>query len=238
MTDTTSDIRREMAETRDRMARDVEAIKDHVTSPVRTARQRLDVAQLVREHPWPALGAAVLLGSIVGSSGADAKAAAATAAGVKRAAQASKDAASAAVEKLHSSDDHEDVLASEPAAVSDTPGWSTRLFDALGASVAGGIDRLLDELRVAARDFGARNARPLRTAAPARPVVPVMVATTAVVAVREETAGSDASDQVPVPNEMMPSEVDARADAVEALGGGTHEPPLAPGAGDLGARWA
>ena len=75
MTDTTSDIRREMAETRDRMARDVEAIKDHVTSPVRTAKQRLDVAQLVREHPWPALGAAVLLGSIVGSSGADAKAA-------------------------------------------------------------------------------------------------------------------------------------------------------------------
>jgi hypothetical protein len=43
---------------------------------------------------------------------------------------------------------------------------------------------------------------------------------------------------VPVPPEMLPTEVDARADAVEALGGGTHEPPLAPGAGDLGARWA
>jgi hypothetical protein len=37
---------------------------------------------------------------------------------------------------------------------------------------------------------------------------------------------------------MLPTEVDARADAVEALGGGTHEPPLEPGAGDLGARWA
>jgi hypothetical protein len=66
----------------------------------------------------------------------------------------------------------------------------------------------------------------------------VVLATTAVVAVREEGTANDASDQVPVPNEMMPSEVDARADAVEALGGGTHEPPLAPGAGDLGARWA
>jgi hypothetical protein len=47
-----------------------------------------------------------------------------------------------------------------------------------------------------------------------------------------------AEDVVPVPREMLPTEVDARADAVEALGGGTHEPPLEPGAGDLGARWA
>jgi hypothetical protein len=69
-------------------------------------------------------------------------------------------------------------------------------------------------------------------------MAPVVVATTAVIAAREAIAADDESAQVPVPNEMMPSEVDARADAVEALGGGTHEPPLAPGAGDLGARWA
>lgn len=43
---------------------------------------------------------------------------------------------------------------------------------------------------------------------------------------------------VPVPEEMSAAEVGLRADAVEALGGGTHEPPLAPGAGELGARWA
>src|SRR5436305_13443185 len=132
MTDTRSDIRREMAETRDRMASDLEAIKDHVTSPVRTARQRLDVAQLVREHPWPALGAAVLLGSIVGSSGADVKAVSATASGAKRAARASKDAASAAIEKLHSSDEQDAAMPSEPASANEKPGWSARLFDALG----------------------------------------------------------------------------------------------------------
>jgi len=43
---------------------------------------------------------------------------------------------------------------------------------------------------------------------------------------------------VPVPEEMTAAEVGLRADAVEALGGGTHEPPLEPGAGELGARWA
>lgn len=220
------------------MARDVAAIKDHVTTPLRTAKQRLDVAQLVREHPWPALGAAVLLGSIVGSSGADVKAASATAAGAKRAARASKEAASAAVEKLHSSTDDDAASPGALPPANDKPGWSTRLFDAFGASVAGGLDRVLDELRVAAREFGTRNAPPTRPAAPARAVPPVVVATTAVVAAREASTANDASDQVPVPNEMMPSEVDARADAVEALGGGTHEPPLAPGAGDLGARWA
>jgi hypothetical protein len=220
------------------MARDVDALKDHITSPLRTAKKKLDVPQLVRDHPWPVLGAAVVLGAIVGGSGADSKAVMATASGAKRAARASKDAASAAIEQLHSADDHDAAPVSEPARGSDTPGWSARLFDALGASVAGGLDRVLDELRVAAREFGARNARPAATRATHAPVAPVVAVTAAVIAAREQAAASDASDQVPVPNAMMPSEVDARADAVEALGGGTHEPPLAPGAGDLGARWA
>jgi len=41
-----------------------------------------------------------------------------------------------------------------------------------------------------------------------------------------------------VPNEIAPAELGLRADAVEAVGGGTHEPPLEPGAGELGARWS
>jgi hypothetical protein len=225
-----------MAATRERMARDVEAIKDRVTSPIRATKQRLDVAQLVREHPWPALGAAVVLGAVVAASGADAKAARATASGVKDAARASKDAASAAIEKLHSSDGDEVAAANQPTAA-DKPGFGARIFDAIGGSAAGVLDRVLDELRVAARDFGTRNARPARSRAPSVPVAP-LVATTVVIAARQPVTANDESGQVPVPNEMMPSELDARADAVEALGGGTHEPPLAPGAGDLGARWA
>jgi len=43
MTDT-ADIRTDMAATRDRMSRDVEELKAR-------AKQRLDVIQLVRDHP-------------------------------------------------------------------------------------------------------------------------------------------------------------------------------------------
>ena len=231
--DSTSDIRHEMAATRDQMARDVDAIKDHLTSPVRAAKQRLDVAQLVREHPWSALGVAVVLGAVVGGNGADTKAVAATAIGAKRAARASKDAANGVIEKLHSDDSD----ASEPEPRERKPGMGGRLFGALGASVAGGIDRLLDEMRVASRDWGARLATPASASRPA-----VVAKTAAIVAVTESigptAASTSEADAIPVPNEMVPAEVGARADAVEALGGGTHEPPLAPGAGDLGARWA
>jgi len=235
MSDSTAEIVREMDATRAQMARDIDQLQARV-------KQRLDVAQLVRDHPWPAIGAAVVLGALVGGSGADEKAAGATVAGAKAGAQAaasaSKSAASAVMDKLHSSDDDEpETLA---AVESRKPGLGERLFDALGAMVARGLDGLVEDMRVASRDWGARMADQSRT----RQAMTVAT-TTAVVAVAEPVApaslpneAASAADEVPVPREMLPTEVDARADAVEALGGGTHEPPLAPGAGDLGARWA
>jgi len=231
MTEETAEIVREMDATRAQMARDIDQLQARV-------KQRLDVAQLVRDHPWPAIGAAVVLGALVGGSGADEKAAVATVAGAKAAASASKSAVSGVMEKLHSSDDDEpETLA---AVESRKPGLGERLFDALGAMVARGLDGLVEDMRVASRDWGARMADQSRT----RQAMTVAT-TTAVVAVAEPVApaslpneAASAADEVPVPREMLPTEVDARADAVEALGGGTHEPPLAPGAGDLGARWA
>jgi Protein of unknown function (DUF3618) len=246
MTDSTSEIVREMDATRARMARDIDQLEARASEKVRAVKQRLDVGQLVREHPWPALGAAVVLGAIVGGSGADEKAAVATVTGAKAAASASKDAVSGAMEKLHSSDDAEaETLTSQPS----KPGLGERLFDSLGAIVARGLDGLVEDMRVASRDWGARMASSSR----ARP--PMAVETTTIVAVAQPIMpaatspirptgpaspndATTAADEVPVPREMLPTELDARADAVEALGGGTHEPPLAPGAGDLGARWA
>jgi len=222
MTEKTAEIVREMDATRARMARDIDQLEARAAEKVSAVKRRLDVGQLVREHPWPALGAAVVLGAIVGGSGADEKAAVATVAGARAAARASKNAAQSAMDKLHSSDDADEP---EPLSVErEKPGLGERLFDSLGAAVAGSLDRLVDEVRVASRDWGARMARPTTVVAVAEPVMPAAV--------------PNEADQVPVPREMMPTEVDARADAVEALGGGTHEPPLAPGAGDLGARWA
>src|SRR5947209_16508643 len=114
MTDTSS-IRGEMAATRREMAQAVEELEHRATERVHAVKERLDVGRVVREHPWPALGAAVVLGAIVGGSGADRKAAAATASGTKRAARASKDAANGVVEKVrsrgHDSDSVETVEA-------------------------------------------------------------------------------------------------------------------------------
>jgi uncharacterized protein DUF3618 len=242
MTQATAEIVREMDATRAQMARDIDQLQARAREKVNAVKQRLDVAQLVRDHPWPALGAAVVLGALVGGSGADEKAAVATVAGAKAgakaAASASKDAVSGMMEKLHSSNDE------EPEALADVqsrkPSVGERLFDSLGAMVARGLDGLVEDMRVASRDWGARMASQSRT----RQRMTVAT-TTAVVAVAEPIVRAplpnelaSAADEVPVPREMMPTEVDARADAVEALGGGTHEPPLAPGAGDLGARWA
>src|SRR5213076_2016240 len=81
-------------------------------------------------------------------------------------------------------------------------------------------------------DWGTRlskSARPLSTIVPAAP---------AVVAVGEKAATNAVVDTIPVPSEMPATELGARAAAVEAVGGGTHEPPLEPGAGELGARWS
>ena len=236
MSESTSDIRQEMAATRDRMSRDIDQLESRASEKVQAVKQRLDLGQLVRDHPWPALGAAVALGALVGGSGADEKAAVATVAGAKAgakaAASASRNAVSGVMEKLHSSDDAEpETLTFER----PKPGLGERLFDAFGAMVARGLEGVVDDMRVASRNWGARMAEQSHTREP----MPVTTTTT-LVAVETTTPneGNSAADEIPVPREMLPTEVDARADAVEALGGGTNEPPIAPGAGDLGARWA
>src|SRR4051812_27826313 len=222
MTDT-SDLRQEMAATRDRMSRDIDKLQSRASERVESARQRVNVAHLVREHPWPALGAAVVLGAIVGGSGAGRKAAAAAASGAKRAAQASKDAASGVVEKVRSRGNDSDSVETVEAAQNKKSGFVDRMTDALGASVASNLDRVLDEMRVASRGWGVRLSR--RTSRHASPEVlserpPVVATPVTVVAVREEVITTDVAsstseaDAVPVPNEMLPSEVDARADAV------------------------
>ena len=243
MTESIEEVRSEMAAARDRMANDIDEIKAKAAERVNAAKERINVMRIVREHPWPALGAAVVLGAAIGGSGADAKAAAATAAGAKKAARASKDAATNAIEKLHSRDDE------SPEGVGEVelskPGLGDRVSVMLGALAMRGLDRLLDEMRSASRQLGTRMARstpadePTHPFAAATPVPPP--SRPEIIAVRAEVASERAAaeaEQVPVPNEMMPTEVGLRADAVEALGGGTHEPPLEPGAGQLGARWS
>lgn len=240
MANSSSDVRREIARTRERMSETIDQIDTEIAERVGAAKRKVDVMQLAREHPWPALGVAVAIGALIGGSGADEKAAAAGVTATKRAASASSDAAKDLVAKVRQR--RHESKAEKPeqeSAAHSGPGFGDRLVAAASAPLAGAIERLLDEMRSASRELGDRMARSgKRRRASVAPALTVVEVTVERRPAPIESAAPRPEDIVPVPPEMLPTEVDARADAVEALGGGTHEPPLEPGAGDLGARWA
>jgi hypothetical protein len=72
MAETTADVRRDIEQTRERMSTTLTELE-----------QRLNVMQVVREHPWPALALAFGAGLALSASGSDTKAAIATVAATK-----------------------------------------------------------------------------------------------------------------------------------------------------------
>jgi hypothetical protein len=72
MAETTADVRRDIEQTRERMSTTLTELE-----------QRLNVVQVVRDHPWPALALAFGAGLALSASGADTKAAVATVAATK-----------------------------------------------------------------------------------------------------------------------------------------------------------
>ena len=68
-----------MGETTADVRRDIELTRERMSSTLNELEQKLNVVQIVREHPWPALAVAVGAGVLLSGSGADIKAAAATA---------------------------------------------------------------------------------------------------------------------------------------------------------------
>jgi hypothetical protein len=67
MVETTADVRRDIELTRERMS-----------STLAELETKLNLMEVVRDHPWPALALAVGAGVVLSGSGADMKAAAAT----------------------------------------------------------------------------------------------------------------------------------------------------------------
>lgn len=57
MPDTTADVRRDIASTRERMSITLSQLE-----------RRMNIVQVVREHPWPAIGLAVGAGLLLGRS--------------------------------------------------------------------------------------------------------------------------------------------------------------------------
>ena len=72
-----------MAETTADVRRDIELTRERMSSTIQELEQKLNVKQMIREHPWPALAVAFGAGVILSGSKADIKAAAATAAATR-----------------------------------------------------------------------------------------------------------------------------------------------------------
>jgi hypothetical protein len=67
-----------MAETTADVRRDIELTRERMSTTLSQLEQKLNVVQVVRDHPWPALAIALGAGLALSASGTDVKSAAAT----------------------------------------------------------------------------------------------------------------------------------------------------------------
>lgn len=67
-----------MSETTAEVRRDIELTRERMSSTLAQLEQKLNVVQVVKDHPWPALALAFGAGLALSASGADVKAAAVT----------------------------------------------------------------------------------------------------------------------------------------------------------------
>jgi hypothetical protein len=115
-----------MAETTADVRRDIELTRNRISDTLEQLENKLNVTQMVRDNPWPALAVAVGAGVLLSGSGADVKAAVATA-----------DATKGTSNKLGAALD--DVVASLLRGVHDAidqriNGWVGEVKSAIGAS--------------------------------------------------------------------------------------------------------
>ena len=114
-----------MAETTADVRRDIELTRERMSSTLTELEHKLNVADMVREHPWSALALAVGAGVLLSGSGADIKAAAATATATKGAGSklgaALDDVVASLVGNVHSALDER------------VAGWVGEIKDAIGA---------------------------------------------------------------------------------------------------------
>ena len=114
MVETTADVRRDIELTRERMS-----------STLAELEHKLNLTQVVKDHPWPALALALGAGVLLSGSGADIKAAAATAGATKGASTKIGSALDGMVASL--------VVGVQGALEDRLTGWVDELKGAIGA---------------------------------------------------------------------------------------------------------
>jgi ElaB/YqjD/DUF883 family membrane-anchored ribosome-binding protein len=166
--DASASARQEIAATRERISDTITDIEQRVSGTVSSAKAKVDVVGLIRQHPWPALAVALVAGVALSATGADRKAARATKDAAKRAPDAAK---RGATEVAHATVAGVSQLASAAAdrfggSADDTASAGT------GAEQEGGlIARATGALRAKAQELGdemKRGADELAASAPPR----------------------------------------------------------------------
>ena len=118
MAETTADVRRDIEQTRERMSTTIAQLE-----------QKLNVVQIVKDHPWPALALAFGAGLALSASGTDTKAAAATLAATK----GSSSKIGSALDDIVAS-----LMGGVHSALQDrVDGWVHELKSAIGAPASG-----------------------------------------------------------------------------------------------------
>ena len=121
-----------MAETTDDVRRDIELTRERMSSTFAELEQKLNVMEMVKANPWPAIALAVGAGVLLSGSGSDVKAAAATVAATKGASNKLGDALDDVIAQL--------MTGVHSAVDSRVDGWVGELKTMLGAAAtsAGG----------------------------------------------------------------------------------------------------
>lgn len=148
-------VRREMEETRERMSGTISAIESRVSETADDVKEKLDVSRLVREHPWPALAAAVVAGLVLSGTRADEKVADATVEAAKRGSPAAADGVrqlgDAAATRLH---DGNDDAVDESADTEHKDGFVQRAKTTVVRAVQNQARELEHEIRRASEEIG------------------------------------------------------------------------------------
>ena len=117
-----------MAETTDDVRRDIELTRERMSSTFAELEHKLNVMEMVKANPWPAIALAVGAGVLLSGSGSDVKAAAATVAATKGASNKLGEALDDVVSQL--------MTGVHGAIESRVDGWVGELKNVIGAAAA------------------------------------------------------------------------------------------------------
>lgn len=151
MSESTTDVQRDIALTRERMSETIAELDARISDRVAVVKERLDLKQLVEDHPWPALAVALGIGVLLAGTGADAKAARATVRAAKGAPGATADLARRGFEAAKGVVSRDGNGGREVEVEQEQAGLADRVRSTITRAI--GVDELMSQMRDAAAEL-------------------------------------------------------------------------------------